>query len=128
MAYLVIGAYGVKIDDLGCAPADAGPPSRRHRLGTVVRQITGRVTPLALGSAQHTASSYATRAATAVVDDRDRSVFGDPTHRHRRPADFVVRLAPYPSGAPGQAMAVTVDMDQAHFFDERGQRIDVGWR
>jgi len=128
LAYLDIGAHGVQIDDLGGVPPDAGPPSRRRRLGAVVRQITGRVTPLALASAQHAAGSYATRTTTALLDERDRSVFGDPSHRHRRPADFVVRLAPYPAGASGQPMAVTVDMKQAHFFDDQGNRIDIGWR
>jgi multiple sugar transport system ATP-binding protein len=130
LAYLDIGAHGVQIDDLGGAAADDDPPSRRRRIGAVVRQITGRVTPLAsLAPAQHaTGGAYATRAAATVLDDRERSVFGDPSHRHRRPADFVVRLAPYPSGAPGQAMAVTVDVNQTHFFDEQGKRIDVGWR
>ncbi len=64
------------------------------------------------------------------IDDLGGAPAADdsPSRRHRRPADFVVRLAPYPSGAPGRAMAVTVDMDQAYFFDEQGERIDVGWR
>ena len=128
LAYLDIGAHGVQIDDLGGVPPGEDPPSRRRRIGAAVRQFTGRVTPIGLASAQHAAGSFAARSTTAVLDDRDRSVFSDPSRRHRRPADFVVRLAPYPSGAAGQAMAVTVDIEQAHFFDDQGNRIDVGWR
>jgi multiple sugar transport system ATP-binding protein len=56
------------------------------------------------------------------------SVLSDGGRHHRRPAELVVRLAPYPAISPGQSMAVSVRMDAVHFFDERGDRIDVGWR
>jgi multiple sugar transport system ATP-binding protein len=55
-------------------------------------------------------------------------VLNDPGRHHRRPAELVVRLAPYPQIAPGHPLAVSVRMDALHFFDERGARIDVGWR
>jgi multiple sugar transport system ATP-binding protein len=39
-----------------------------------------------------------------------------------------VRLAPYPNVTHGHPLTVSVRMEALHFFDERGQRIDVGWR
>jgi multiple sugar transport system ATP-binding protein len=30
--------------------------------------------------------------------------------------------------SPGHPLAVSVRMDALHFFDDRGARIDVGWR
>jgi multiple sugar transport system ATP-binding protein len=39
-----------------------------------------------------------------------------------------VRLAPYPQISPGHPLSVAIRMDSLHFFDERGDRIDVGWR
>ena len=39
-----------------------------------------------------------------------------------------MRLAPYPSLRVGDPMSVAIRIDQLHFFDGRGQRIDVGWR
>jgi multiple sugar transport system ATP-binding protein len=64
--------------------------------------------------------------------DRDggnrTSVLTDPGRHQRRPAELAVRLAPYPAVSPGHPLAVSVRMDALHFFDERGDRIDVGWR
>jgi multiple sugar transport system ATP-binding protein len=55
-------------------------------------------------------------------------VLSDPGRHHRRPAELAVRLAPYPAVTPGHPLAIAVRMDALHFFDERGDRIDVGWR
>lgn len=55
-------------------------------------------------------------------------MLNDPGRHHRRPAELAVRLAPYPAISAGHPMAVAVRMDALHFFDERGDRIDVGWR
>ena len=43
-------------------------------------------------------------------------------------AELAVRLAPYPQVGSGHPLAVAVRMDALHFFDDRGDRIDVGWR
>ena len=56
------------------------------------------------------------------------SVLSDPGRHHRRPAELAVRLAPYPAVNNGHPLTVAVRMEALHFFDERGQRIDVGWR
>jgi multiple sugar transport system ATP-binding protein len=61
-------------------------------------------------------------------DPEQSSVLGDPGRHHRRPAELAVRLAPYPAVSPGYPLAISVRMDALHFFDERGDRIDVGWR
>jgi multiple sugar transport system ATP-binding protein len=55
-------------------------------------------------------------------------VFSDAGRHHRRPAELAVRLAPYPAVGSGHPLAVAVRMEALHFFDDRGQRIDVGWR
>mgnify|MGYP006213691533 CR=1 FL=1 len=34
----------------------------------------------------------------------------------------------YPAVSAGHPLAISVRMDALHFFDERGDRIDVGWR
>jgi multiple sugar transport system ATP-binding protein len=55
-------------------------------------------------------------------------MFGDGGRHHRRPAELAVRLAPYPALSHGTPLSVRVRMEALHFFDERGKRIDVGWR
>ncbi len=53
----------------------------------------------------------------------------EPSGRHHRArAEVAVRLAPYPSLRVGDPISVAIRIDQLHFFDGRGQRIDVGWR
>jgi multiple sugar transport system ATP-binding protein len=47
---------------------------------------------------------------------------------HRRPAELVVRLAPYPAINSGHPLAVAVRIDALHFFEEAGSRIDIGRR
>ena len=58
----------------------------------------------------------------------EHSVLNDPGRHHRRPAELAVRLAPYPAISSGHPLSVAVRMDALHLFDERGARIDVGWR
>jgi multiple sugar transport system ATP-binding protein len=122
LAFLDIGATAVSVDDVWTAPEpDANTP--RRRVGAMLRQITGRGEPV---NAPATASAQAPGGAHTDTKSPP-SVFGD-SRRHRRPAEFVVRLAPYPGGSAGQSIAVAVRLELAHFFDGRGDRIDVGWR
>ncbi len=53
---------------------------------------------------------------------------GDAGRHVRRPAELVVRTAPYSKLVPGQPMDVTVRPDLLHLFDSRGRRIDANWR
>ncbi|MEO3776651.1 ABC transporter ATP-binding protein [Micromonospora sp. B11E3] len=114
LAFLDIGATAVVVDEMG-GPADSGSAEQRgrRRLGQVVQRLTGRVGEPPAEPAPH---------------DRRTSVLSDPGRHHRRAAELTVRLAPYPAVAAGHPLAVSVRMDALHFFDERGDRIDVGWR
>lgn len=120
LAYLDIGATAILVDDLGGAPVEptGGSGSRLRRLGSVMQRLTGR-------SAEPVA---APQSPTARNGDNRESVLSDAGRHHRRPAELAVRLAPYPAVTPGHPLAVSVRMDALHFFDERGDRIDVGWR
>ena len=86
-----------------------------RRFGQVMQRLTGRAGEAA---AEPVASGGGNRT----------SVLSDPGRHHRRPAELAVRLAPYPAISAGHPMSVSVRMDALHFFDERGDRIDVGWR
>ncbi|HEY1489299.1 MAG TPA: ABC transporter ATP-binding protein, partial [Micromonosporaceae bacterium] len=124
LAYLDIGATAVVIDELR---SDAEIEERRAPRRSVVekvRQLSGRA--VALGG-RPASGLHVDVADAAAPSSAPPSVFGD-GRRHRRPAEFVMRLAPYPTAGPGQNIAVAVRLDEAHFFDGRGNRIDVGWR
>jgi len=119
LAFLDIGATAIVVDEVGGATADerpGGPGRGIRRLSQVVQRLTGR----AVASVPASPESQPRGARESVLSDGGR--------HHRRPAELVVRLAPYPAISPGQSMAVSVRMDAVHFFDERGDRIDVGWR
>jgi multiple sugar transport system ATP-binding protein len=120
LAFLDIGATAVVVDELG-APAPEAGQSRRalRRFGGVFQRLAGR----GERRAEATDESPAEPAGGA----RD-SVLSDPGRHHRRPAELAVRLAPYPAVSAGHPLAVSVRMDALHFFDDRGDRIDVGWR
>ncbi|MFF0466998.1 ABC transporter ATP-binding protein [Micromonospora zamorensis] len=114
LAFLDIGATAVVVDEMG-APIESPPVGQRglRRFGSVMQRLTGKpVEP------QEASSGGGTQT----------SVLPDPGRHHRRPAELAVRLAPYPAVSAGHPLAVSVRMDALHFFDERGARIDVGWR
>jgi multiple sugar transport system ATP-binding protein len=128
LAFLDIGATAIVVDDIGGNPPElANGSGRLRRLGNVVQRLAGRTVErngreLDMdGMAAHgSAETAGGRAPTSVLND--------PGRHHRRPAELVVRLAPYPQISTGHPLAVSVRMDALHFFDERGARIDVGWR
>jgi multiple sugar transport system ATP-binding protein len=116
LAFLDIGATAVVVDEMGQAPAEQaneGGPLRRF--GHAVQRLTSRAASAA--------------AVQELGPSRSRtSVLSDPGRHHRRPAELAVRLAPYPNVQAGTSLSVSVRMDALHFFDDRGDRIDVGWR
>ncbi|XTZ16962.1 ABC transporter ATP-binding protein [Micromonospora echinospora] len=118
LAFLDVGATAVVVDEMGrrvdVDHTDSGSRGLRRGLGQMVQRLTGR-------SAEPAPEQ-------PVVRDNRTSVLGDPGRHHRRPAELSVRLAPYPAVTAGQQLAVSVRMDAVHFFDDRGDRIDVGWR
>ncbi|MBM0227144.1 MULTISPECIES: ABC transporter ATP-binding protein [Micromonospora] len=115
LAFLDIGATAIMVDEMG-GPVESGENGQRglRRFGQVMQRLTGRV-----GEAPD---------AVPTGGGNRTSVLNDPGRHHRRPAELAVRLAPYPAVSAGHPLAVQVRMDALHFFDERGDRIDVGWR
>ncbi|WP_184838108.1 ABC transporter ATP-binding protein [Allocatelliglobosispora scoriae] len=115
LAFVDIGATAVVVDELGGAPADIEANGARglRRFGHVFSRLSGK-------------EKVETQGATTTTAQKT-SVFSDGRH-HRRPAELAVRLAPYPQVTGGHPLAVQVRMDALHFFDDRGDRIDVGRR
>ncbi|SDT72106.1 ABC transporter ATP-binding protein [Actinoplanes derwentensis] len=108
LAYLDIGATAIVVDEAG-SPAvspEAGSGAFKRALQRLSR-----------------ANATADSAPEGQDDLRN-----GPARHHRKPAELSVRLAPYPQVSPGHSLAVAVRLDALHFFDERGDRIDVGWR
>jgi multiple sugar transport system ATP-binding protein len=113
LAFLDIGATAILVDELGGAvPDQEEPTGALHRIGGALQRLTRR----------------GERTVREDVREEPVSVLNDPGRHHRRPAELAVRLAPYPAVSPGHPLAISVRMDALHFFDERGDRIDVGWR
>ncbi|MGC5017012.1 ABC transporter ATP-binding protein [Micromonospora sp. DT47] len=115
LAFLDIGATAIVVDELGTpVQSAAGGQRGLRRFGQVMQRLTGRAAE--------------TEPELAVGGGNRTSVLNDPGRHQRRPAELAVRLAPYPAISAGHPMSVAVRMDALHFFDERGDRIDVGWR
>ncbi len=116
LAFLDIGATAIMVDEAGAPPDADAPLGQRglRRFSQVMQRFAGR------------ASSDP--AAPTQTDPNRSSILPDPGRHHRRPAELAVRLAPYPAVSAGHPLAIKVRMDALHFFDERGARIDIGWR
>jgi multiple sugar transport system ATP-binding protein len=140
LAFLDIGANAVLVDEMAVnTPPVLGTPGALRRLVSRLggkgngrrgehdneRELAHAGSAVAghAGHGGHT--GHAGRGHNGRGDPR---VFNDAGKHHRRPAELAVRLAPYPQVTHGHPMAVAVRMEALHFFDERGQRIDVGWR
>ncbi|WP_204334879.1 MULTISPECIES: ABC transporter ATP-binding protein [Micromonospora] len=115
LAFLDIGATAIVVDEMG-APVENAVPGQRglRRFGHVMQRLTGRTVDAPVSP--------------PTGGGNRTSVLPDPGRHHTRPAELAVRLAPYPAVSAGHPLAVQVRMDALHFFDERGDRIDVGWR
>jgi multiple sugar transport system ATP-binding protein len=123
LAFLDIGATAIVVDEMGAAKPEAeGGAGALRRFGGRLQKLTGR------GAGSNGNGNGNGNGASPGQDQERASVLTDPGRHHRRPAELAVRLAPYPPVLPGHPLAVAVRMDQLHFFDERGDRIDVGWR
>ncbi len=114
LAYVDVGATAVVVDEPGKVAegaSTAGGPVQRA--GEVLQRLTKRArrVPPEDGALPEKAS-----------------VLSDPGRHSRRTADLAVRLAPYPAVSPGHPLAVHVRLEALHFFDEHGDRIDVGHR
>ncbi|MBW6437612.1 ATP-binding cassette domain-containing protein [Actinoplanes hulinensis] len=107
LAYLDIGATAIVVDEM------SGPVTETRSVGGGFRKALQRL-------AGQTPEPVAPQGRVGVLSEVGK--------HHRKPAELAVRLAPYPAIGPGHPLAVSVRMDAVHFFDERGDRIDVGWR
>ncbi|WP_431973693.1 ABC transporter ATP-binding protein [Micromonospora haikouensis] len=118
LAFLDIGATAIVVDEMGNRTEESSGGQRGlRRFGQVMQRLTGRS-----GDAEEAPAEPARGGGNRT------SVLNDPGRHHRRPAELAVRLAPYPAVSAGHPLAISVRMDALHFFDERGDRIDVGWR
>jgi len=109
LAFVDVGADGVSLDEKGGdAPSVGG--GRLSRVVQVLRRGRDRPEENDPGQAQ---------TATMLLEPRAR-------HQRTR-AEVAVRLQPYPSLRAGDRLSVAVRMDELHFFDTYGRRIDVGW-
>jgi multiple sugar transport system ATP-binding protein len=102
LAFVDVGATAVVIDEMATPSNGKRTPSRGLR-GLVDRFVT---------------SSH----------DDEKAPPPEAGRHHRRPAELVVRLAPYPAITAGHPLAVAVRIDALHFFEEGGKRIDIGRR
>ena len=111
LAYLDVGATAIVVDEIGAATTDtrSGGGAFR-RLGGALQRLTRAGTP------------------DELSPEGRGSVLTEAGRHSRKPAELAVRLAPYPQVTSGHPLAVSVRMDALHFFDQRGDRIDVGWR
>jgi len=129
LAFLDIGAYAVVVDDIGGTPPDVGAPRGLRRFGNLVKRVTaGRTGDDALVPASAGPHNGSANGRPGPGGRHSSGVFSDAGRHQRRPAELAVRLAPYPAVGSGHPLAVAVRMEALHFFDDRGQRIDVGWR
>lgn len=118
LAFVDIGATAVVVDEVGRAASEIEENGVRglRRFGNVVNRLKGKANGAPVGTA------------LAERTGQRESVLSDPGRHHRRAAELAVRLAPYPQVGSGHPLAVAVRMEALHFFDDRGDRIDVGWR
>jgi multiple sugar transport system ATP-binding protein len=128
LAFLDIGAYAVVVDDIGGTPPEITEPRGLRRFGNLVRRVANRGTDDELVGAGVAAHNGHHNGRTGAGGRNPAGIFADAGRHHRRPAELAVRLAPYPAVTNGHPLAVAVRMEALHFFDDRGQRIDIGWR
>jgi multiple sugar transport system ATP-binding protein len=127
LVFLDIGAEAAVVDEMdGQPPAGTGPAPGLRRF---VNRLTGKRgddrerEPVSAGR-----GGYHEPAVRRGPNQPSPRVFNQAGRHHRRPAELAVRLAPYPAVGYGHPLTVAVRMDALHFFDDRGRRIDVGWR
>jgi multiple sugar transport system ATP-binding protein len=122
LAFLDIGATAVLVDEIGGAPPEV------KMAGSGLRRLVDRFIGRGGNHDDRELVGAAAGRSRGAGGSASESVLSDPGRHHRRPAELAVRLAPYPAVTHGHPLTVAVRMEALHFFDERGQRIDVGWR
>jgi multiple sugar transport system ATP-binding protein len=133
LAFLDIGAFAVPIDDLGgmAPPQTSASGTRLSKVASMFRRgrFDRAVEDVERPSGNIFAGLPSPNGGGAAAPARGGTTVLDPPGRHHRArAEVAVRLAPYPSLRVGDQLSVAIRVDQLHFFDGRGQRIDIGWR
>ncbi|HEX6872275.1 MAG TPA: ABC transporter ATP-binding protein [Micromonosporaceae bacterium] len=149
LAFVDIGAFAVPVDEIAGGPAtrEAGAGSRLSRVASLLRRgsRSDRAEP------DHPAGDHVAgdrlvgsggRGGVAVLAPERVSAPGGSPNRswagagvgypggrhHQVRAELAVRLPPYPSLRSGDQLSVAISVEDLHFFDGGGQRIDVGRR
>ena len=120
LAFIDIGAYGVQVDETAGGSPSARSGSRLSKVAQVFRR-GDRSDRTDEGDGPNGAAPERGSApvGTMVLEPRAR--------HYRARAEVAVRLSPYPNLRAGDQISVAVRVDQLHFFDAYGRRIDVGW-
>jgi multiple sugar transport system ATP-binding protein len=127
LAFIDVGAYGVQVDE---APGDAQSGRSGSRLSKVAQVFRrgDRSEVFRRGDRTERADDGDGASGAEQSAGRTGTMVLEPRARHYRPrAELAVRLPPYPNLRAGDQLRVSVRVDQLHFFDAYGQRIDVGW-
>jgi multiple sugar transport system ATP-binding protein len=126
LAFVDVGALAINLDEYGPRPGNNGhTPRSGGRVAGMFRRAAARTEAPANGTepANGSAPTNGRAHGNGRVDVLDQA----PKHT-RAPAELAVRLQPYPALRVGEPMSIGVRLDQLHFFDPHGNRIDVGWR
>jgi multiple sugar transport system ATP-binding protein len=132
LAFIDVGAVAVSLDEYGPPAEGNANNGRGGRIAGMFRR--GRSDAEASARSRAMATAAAPGNGTAPTNGNGRSgahAAPEPEQagRHtRQPAELAVRLQPYPALRVGEPMSIGVRIDQLHFFDPQGNRIDVGWR
>jgi multiple sugar transport system ATP-binding protein len=129
LAFIDIGAYAVPVDDVNGAAAaqTSSNGSRLSKIGALFRRAQ-RPAGKPEDDGALFGAAHGPNGNGQAQNMRNATVLEPAGRHHRARAEVAVRLAPYPSLRIGDPMSVAIRIDQLHFFDGRGQRIDVGWR
>jgi multiple sugar transport system ATP-binding protein len=116
LAFVDVGATAVVVDEL------AGPTNGTTASTKGLRRLVDRL----VGGQGRSAAGHSRDSRDGRTTEPHSGEGGG--RHHRKPAELVVRLAPYPGVGAGHPMAIAVRIDALHFFEESGNRIDVGRR
>ncbi len=125
LAFVDVGAVAVAVDEIG-PPTPTGGTARPGRVASLLRR-RGEAAANGNGRTGENGEGHAPNA-NGHGNGRANGVAESSGRHSRQPAELAVRLQPYPALRVGEPMAITVRLDQLHFFDPKGNRIDVGWR
>jgi multiple sugar transport system ATP-binding protein len=114
LAFIDVGAFGVQVDPTPGETGSTRSGSRLSRVAQALRRGSRSETEPEVDS-----GSQQRAVGTMVLEQRPR--------HHRTRAEIAVRLQPYPNVRVGEQITVAVQVNQLHFFDGHGRRIDVGW-